>query len=386
MSMEDMGITVDRKQCKEFIEQVDTELFRIKKELTKLSGIPSFNPNSNPQVSKLIYSGNAFPTRFSNKTGEASTDKIALLEIGTHEAKLILEYRTLGKAKSTYLKKFATSSGIIHPSFNTVGAITGRFSSSNPNLQNIPRPKESFLGRVRSCFKPREGKLLFFVDYDQIEIRLGAHFSGDEKLRKAIRRKEDIHSRSCKNVFGITEQAKDWDLKRYIAKTLNFAMWYGAGPNTFKNTLLREAGITISIMEAVEYVEKYKAENPAMMNLFREIDNEVWEKEGITNPYGRYIKVPRSQSYIGVNYLIQSTAADVLKDAMLRVDKVIKGSRTNLILTIHDELVFELDKKDKELIPVIKETMEVLDLFSVPLTCSLSVGKDWGHKIKITGL
>lgn len=392
--MERLGVNVNIERCGELRAAAVDAVGHQKELLVKLSGDPKFNPNSNKQVAPFIYS-QVRCERFSDKTGAQSVDEVALLRARTDRALALLKYRKLKKAIGTYytpiIKRVTESdSCTIHPSLNSLGTITGRYSSNNPNLQNIPRPNEHWLVKhpaltqVRSYYVPRKGFWFFFVDYEQIEIRLAAHFSQEQHMLEAIRQGKDLHGETTKLIFKIDDSDPEWDVRRYLAKKLNFSILYGVGAQKFADSVLKDSGIKISLQEAARYISDFKSEHPAIVALFSKLDREALRTGGVRNPFGRFVLVEQWRTYTAVNYLIQSTAADILKLALIKLHRFLVAGqfKTRMILTVHDEVVFEVPPEEKHLFKKLPRLMEY-HKFSVPLTCSASWGKNWADKVKL---
>lgn len=381
MPMEEYGAMIDLKEVDALKIKTAKVLKELKTKLVELTGKPDFNPNSSAQVAAAIYNGSVKPTRFSRKTGKPKVDMVAILQQPSEVGILIAQYRKIAKARTTYLKNF--NKPILRVNFNQGGTRTGRFSSSGPNLQNIPRPSEdSLLGQMRKVFVARPGSKLLFIDYRQIEMRLAAHFSGEEHMLQAINDNIDLHDVTCKLIFNITPDHPDWIKLRYIAKTLNFAILYGTGAETFSFTVLKNTNgkMRISTYEAARYIGEYQSKHPKIMKMFGTVTNEVAKTGGVVNHYGRWMEVDPRKPYVGVNYKIQGTAADFMKMKMYPVASMLQGRRTKLFLTVHDELGFNLYKEDAKLVKPIVEVMQDNTTFSVPLTCSVSYGDNWHTK------
>lgn len=381
LPMEATGIRIDQHEVDRLKIVTTKEMQKLKDELVALTGDPKFNPNSAAQVAEHLYKGALKPQRFSKKTGAPSVDAIALLEQPSPLGTAVSKWRKISKARSTYLDNFDKE--FLRVSFNQGGTRTGRFSSSGPNLQNIPRPDESsLLGQMRRCFVARPGRRLIFIDYEQVELRLTAHFSQETHMLQAINNGEDLHGVTCKMMFDIDENHKEWKKKRYLAKTLNFAVIYGTGAATFRETVLKatDGEVWLDLMDAAIYISTYKEKHPGIEKLFSDVATEVANTGGVMNHYGRFLVVSQGKSYTGVNYKIQSTAADLMKMKMLYVADILKGKKTKLLVTVHDELIFDLHPDEKYLVKKLKKAMEELNEFSVPLTCSVSIGKNWHDK------
>lgn len=385
MPMEDYGMAIDLQEVTRLQIAVNAEIVTLRKKMLKVTGNPTFNPNSPKQLLKALQDEKVFyPTRWSLKTGNPKTDVVSLLQTPSELASLVLQHRKIAKAGSTYLDHFNRS--VIHATFNQNGARTGRFSSSEPNLQNIPRPKEdNLLGRMRACFTAREKRRLLFADYKQLQLRLAAHFSGEKHMIAAIRSGEDLHDKTCMQLFEITPSDKQWELLRYLAKTLNFSMLFGAGADKICLTVLKDTNgkIRVSLQDMANYVQRWKAKHPAIMKLFDDVHREVAMTGGVVNFYGRFMPVDRMKPYVGVNYKIQGTEADFMKLVMLRLGTLLADYKTSLCLQAHDELGFDWFADEKHIVKDIKRIMEDHKAFKVPLICSFSYGKNWFAKKKL---
>lgn len=403
LGMRKVGIKVDRKGVENLIQEAEEKFQLTVKELQEDLAYPDFNPLSPGQVAEVLSGGcesSEIPLSYfphvakRTATGAPSCDELSLLKEGSEYASKILIARKLRKAISTYLKpllKSITKTGTVHPQFNINQAITGRFSSSGGiNFQNLPRPGSTkkgrdILGKVRSCLVAREGHAFAFCDFDQIELRLAAHFSRDPLMLKAIKEGKNLHEETAKAMFLGYNKFSTPEKKRYyyIAKTINFAVLYGAGYYQVANTILLETSGSVRLTpdEAKMYLDSWWSIHPAIREFFDRIESEVRRTEGIQTPYGRFIPVNPDKAYTGVNYLIQSTAGEVMKDAMLKLRRL---DSVCLVATIHDELIFE--GKISELmkaLPFIHRSMEQLDRFSVPITCSIDVGFDWAKRKEV---
>lgn len=384
MGMEEYGALLNKEEVDRLAVATRKELAALRDKMVAITGDPKFNPNSNKQVmAALIKEGVFVPTRFSKDTGKPKADAIALLETPSDLGVLVAQHRQTSKAAGTYIKNF--SKPILRVSFNQCGARTGRFSCSGPNLQNIPRPKEGFLGQTRKCFIARPGCKLLFIDYEQIEMRLTAHFSEEEHMLEAILRGEDLHDKTCERTFSLKKSSPSWDLMRYMSKTLNFQVLYGSGPDKFRQTILKQSfgKIRISIQQAANYIEEWKSAHPKVMKLFDSTAIEIAKTGGVTNFYGRFMPVDPDKPYVGVNYKVQGTAADFLKKKMLIVAQFMLDKLSKLFLQVHDELVFNLVRQEIWIVQQLADLMEDRTTFKVPLTVSASYGQNWHDKKKI---
>jgi DNA polymerase-1 len=307
-----------------------------------------------------------------------------LLLDGREVARKIATYRTTTRAIKTYYMPILelAVNDFIHPGLNQLTAITGRFSCKKPNLQNQPRPGEGVLGKIRECYIPRSpNRSLVSIDYDQIEVRLTAHFSRQEHMITAINNNEDLHGITTTKLFGIDKTSDNWSLMRYLGKRLNFATIYGSGGKTFSNSVLEDTKGKVRLTEdqANEYIHKWWEIHDKVREFAYMLINEAALYGGIFTHGRRYIKAP-SRDYVLLNYFIQGSAADVIKQAMIKVFKLLKpyGNRALMVLQIHDELLFDIeDDLLDELIPKLVHTMEDRTSFSVPLTVSVGKGKNW---------
>ena len=390
ITMENRGLLIDEDLCLDLMARCTKDMQRSKGALRKVLKNPLFNPNSHQQVAQVFFTDEGRNPVALTPTGQPTTDKVAMLTLRDKyddtRAQLVMDWRKVAKARDTYLKRFLDDRdefGILRGYFNQSGTRTGRFSSSEPNLQNITRPSAKASGRLRDCFISRPNYRFICIDYDQIELRLGAHFAQVTNMLEAIHNGVDLHGDTAIRMFGVTPESEDWTTKRQISKTLNFAIFFGIGSEEFMNTLIRESEMYLSLYQAADFRKTYKDIYPEIDDYFETITQEVLETGGVTNPYGRFMETPRGKSYIGVNYKIQSTAADLIKERMLVCADLLRGKKSGLVAIVHDELIFEMHYEDKYLIPRLKKEMEELKKFSVPLTCSVAQAKRWGKKRKI---
>jgi len=298
----------------------------------------------------------------------------------------VLEYRQLAKLKGTYADALPElinpRTGRVHTSFNQAGAATGRLSSSNPNLQNIPIRTE--LGReIRAAFVPRQGSRLVVADYSQIELRLLAHFSRDAVLVEAFRRGEDIHTRTAAEVFGVPPLMVTPELRRN-AKAVNFGIVYGL------SAFGLAAQLGISRQDAQRYIDGYFARYAGVKRFIEATIEEV-RRTGVTRTlFGRERPIPDINSRIAnarafaertaVNTPLQGTAADLIKLAMIAIDAELRQRRlkTAMLLQVHDELVFEAPPEEiAEVSRLVKSAMESVHKLEVPLIADVSVGNNW---------
>jgi DNA polymerase-1 len=388
VDIERAGVRVDGPKLSARSHQVEQELAARGAQIYEMAG-EEFNINSPPQLSKILFDKLQLPTLKRNvKTKTASTAVEVLEELAlAHDMpRLILEWRALQKLKGTYIDALPQlvnpETGRVHTCFNQAVAATGRLSSSDPNLQNIPIRTE--LGReIRSAFVAEPGHVLISADYSQIELRVLAHLSGDEALIDAFRRAEDIHDRTAAKVFGGNSGLSDHELRRR-AKIVNYALLYGK--TSF--TLAKDIGVTQQA--AQEFINAYFAGFPSVRKFIDDLLQNGRDTGVVKTMFGRRRLVPDLTSRNGqiragaeryaVNFPIQGSAADILKRAMIDVHGALKqsASRARMILTVHDELLFEAPREAAdETVAIVREKMESAVVLKVPLTVDVGVGENW---------
>lgn len=386
--MERRGVLLDVDELRAQGKELEILLEKTREELFALAGGP-FNPNSTPQVREILYERLKLPVLERTKTGP-STDAQVLRDLAQyHEfpAKLIA-YRELEKLRNTYIEKLPQyvhpKTGRVHTSFNQTGTATGRLSSSEPNLQNIPAKTEVGVD-IRRAFVAPPGKVLIGADYSQIELRILAHLSGDAALIEAFQRGEDLHRRTAAVLFGVPLETVDSRM-RAIAKRVNFGIIYGITPYG----LSRDQGIPQE--EAKALIEKFFQAYPKVAEFVEKLVEEArttgYAKTllgrkrplpGLRNPERRGIGQDRRNA---INTPIQGTAADLMKLAMLRIHRAWKEGKlpAEMILQIHDELVFEVAEKDaEEAGKLVRELMEGVWELRVPLKVEVKIGRNWGE-------
>jgi len=323
------------------------------------------------------------------KTG-FSTD-IQVLETlrGSHEIiDRLIQYRTLSKLKSTYIDTLPMlvlpRTGRIHTSYNQTVVATGRLSSSDPNLQNIP-VRDEFGRKIREGFIPEEGWMMLSADYSQIELRLAAHLSGDETMMQAFREGIDIHARTAASVFGVDIGAITGDMRRQ-AKIINFPTIYGVSPYG----LSQQADI--SVKDAALFIQKYFETYPKFKKLIDDTIAFAREKGYVQTLLGRRRPVPdigstnqfvrEGAERVAINTPIQGTAADLIKAAMIQIQREIDRNkmRARMILQVHDELVFEVPPAEKDSFEkLVRLKMENALRLDVPIVVDMAWGKNWGE-------
>lgn len=386
-NMEKAGILVDKNVLGELSAKFADRLVKIDKEIYKMAD-GEFNIDSPQQLKVVLYdklglkpaSGRIKKGKTGLSTAASELEKLA----GMHPIiDLISEHRELAKLKNTYvdtLPKQADKADRVHSTFNQTITSTGRLSSSGPNLQNIPNKTE--LGReIRKAFVAPKGFLLVSLDYSQIELRLAAALTGEKHMIDAFLRGEDIHRQTAAEIFGIDQKDVTKDM-RQKAKTINFGVLYGMGAAGLA------AGAKMPRQEAEDFLARYYAAHPAIMEYVERTKALAYKTGYVETLFGRRRYVPEIKSFIpqvqaaaermAVNMPIQGTAADIIKMAMIEIDKNIINSDVRMVLQVHDELVFEI-KKDKEAKAVaeIKEIMENIYKLKVPLEVEVEIGERW---------
>lgn len=386
IDMEYTGVYVNPDKLKALSEYLRIKIAEEEEIIYKLAG-ERFNINSPKALSTILFERLNLPVLKQTRTG-ISTDSTVLEElIDKHEVvKHILEYRGLSKIKSTYADALISlinkKTGRIHTSFNQTITATGRLSSSEPNLQNIPVRTE--VGRkVREAFEAKDGYMLLSADYSQIELRVFAHLSKDITLINAFRNGEDIHTRTACEIFDITPDKVDSE-KRRLAKTINFGIIYGMGAFRLSKTL------GISRTQAQEYINRYFERISGVKKFINKTIEEARRNQCVKTILGRvrYLRninsksplVRQQEERMAVNTPVQGSAADIIKLAMINIYKKIRNTDIRMILQVHDELVFEVpeDKVD-ETTKLIKHEMENIINLSVPLVADIAVGKNWAE-------
>jgi DNA polymerase-1 len=386
--MEMDGVLIDKEYLGSLSKEFALELRKLEKKIYLLAG-EEFNINSPKQLSYILFEKLKLPVIEKTKTGY-STKEAVLRELAPNHKlpNLLIKYRELAKLKSTYTDALPllinSHTGRVHTSFNQTITATGRLSSSEPNLQNIPIRTE--LGRkIRKAFVPQKGYILLSADYSQIDLRVLAHISKDEALRNAFFKDEDIHSRTACEIFGLSKEEITPELRR-MAKTVNFGLSYGMSPFG----LSRDLGI--SLKEAEKYITKYFERYSGVKRYIEEIIEEAKKKGYVTTllKRRRYIPEinhpdPRLSNFAkraAINTPIQGTSADIIKVAMLQISERIKKEtpKTKMIIQIHDELLFEVPEDEAEKISrLAKEIMEGAIKLEVPIKVDIKMGQNWAE-------
>ena len=387
LKMEETGIGIDRKILAVLEKQIGGKLKNVESKIYKLSG-GNFNVNSPAQLAEVLFDRLQIKTKGIKKTsrGKLSTAASELEKLaGEHEViDLILQQRELQKLLTTYIKplgELADTQGRIHTTFKSLGAATGRMSSKDPNLQNIPVRGE-WGPSMRKIFRAGEGKKFLICDYSQIELRITAHLSGDKNMIEAFKKGEDIHINTAAYVFGVDKDKVDSTM-RFRAKALNFGIIYGIGSRAFADSA------DISYIEAQEFIQRY-FDVFSRVGIYMEAVKKKAHKVGyVETLFGRKRFLPDLNSpnpmlrsmaeRAAINMPAQGTAADIVKMAMVEADRRLKN--VSLLLQIHDELIWEGEASIiKNVAQEAKKILENVVQLDVPLKVDYIIADNWGEK------
>ena len=384
--MERRGIRIDLHAFSSFLNEVQTRLATLQTSIFKHAGM-EFNIRSSQQLAEILFDRLELASKRKTAGGQLSTASEVLEKLrGKHPIIAdILEFRSLEKMRSTYLEplpRLVDEHQRLHSHFNQMATATGRLSSSSPNLQNIPIRGE--MGeRMRACFIARQGCLLVGADYSQIELRVLAHFSGEENLLSAFRQEQDIHARTAA-ILNQKEVSEISSAERRNAKTINFGLLYGMGPQK----LARE--LAISLQEAREFIAIYFEQLPGIRQFYEQVETTVRKQGYVTTLAGRRRLLSgihsRNQNLaqqarrMAINTVVQGSAADIIKMAMLAVenDQDLKKMRAELILQVHDELLLEVPQEHAETAQKrLRQLMENVYTLRAPLRTDSAIGQNW---------
>jgi DNA polymerase I len=390
--MEHTGIRLDVPLLQGMSVQMAADLARLEREIYELAG-REFNIGSVKQLREILFDELKFKPK--SKTaikGEASTDQEtleALAKEGHALPQKLIEHRKIAKLKSTYVDALPAlvkaKTGRVHASFNQTVAATGRLSSSDPNLQNIPIRSE-LGGQIRQAFIPEEGWSLITADYSQVELRLLAHFSGDDNLRRAFTEDQDIHTLVAAQVFGVDMNAVTAEMRR-MAKTINFGIIYGMSAFGLAQRL------EISKEEAGKFIDAYFARYPTVLAYQDKLLADCRANGYVSTILGRRRAISGIRGFTtyknrnqpereAINMEIQGSAADLIKVAMVNLHRRFRGEnrQARLLLQIHDELVFEAPPEEaREIAALVRQEMTgaLSDRLRVPLGVDVGVGTNW---------
>jgi DNA polymerase-1 len=386
--MEMNGVKIDLDLLQEYSKEIEAQLQQKMDRIYGLAG-EVFNINSSQQLGKILFDKLKLPVVKKTKTG-ISTDVEVLTKLSLqHELPFeILGYRNLTKLKSTYIdalpKLIHPKSGRVHTSYNQTVTATGRLSSSDPNLQNIPiRGEEG--GRIRQAFIPEKGWSIVSGDYSQIELRLLAHLSQDQTLIKAFQNDEDIHARTASEIFGVPIEKVTPPMRRE-AKVINFGIVYGMSPYGLSQQLGTEPKIAQAYID--EYFKKYSGVQTYIEKSLEEARQKGYvitllrRRRYLPDIHSSAAAIRQASERMAINTPLQGTAADIIKIAMIRIQNRIEELNlfTKMIMQVHDELVFEIPEEElQKAISMIQNEMETVMELSVPLKVSLHSGKNWAE-------
>ena len=387
LAMERHGVLIDREKLEAQSQALGREILALEQQAFGAAGQP-FNLGSPKQIQEILFERQKLPVKKKTPSGQPSTDEDSLAELALDHPlpRLILEHRALAKLKSTYTDKLPKSinpaTGRVHTTYSQTTAVTGRLASNEPNLQNIPIRTPAGR-RIRACFIAPPGAKLMSADYSQIELRIMAHLSGDENLRRAFADGEDVHRATAAEVFGVPLTEVDADQRR-IAKVINFGLIYGMSSFGVAQNLSIDRGT------AQTYIERYFARYPGAKRYMDETRRRARELGYVETVFGRRLWLPELRSgapvrrqaaeRAAINAPMQGTAADLIKLAMIAVHRWLaeSGSRAKLIMQVHDELVLEVP--DAEVATVrerVRELMQAVHQLEVPLVAEVGVADNW---------
>ena len=382
------GVKIDIDLLRDFSKEIESQLLKKMEQIYGMAG-GVFNINSSQQLGKILFDKLKLPVIKKTKTGY-STDVGVLEKLSLHHdlPLEILGYRNLTKLKSTYIdalpKLCHPETGRVHTSYNQTVTATGRLSSSDPNLQNIPiRTEEG--NRIRQAFIPEKGWVMVSADYSQIELRVLAHLSQDETLIEAFEKDEDIHSRTASEIFGVSMESVTPSMRRE-AKVINFGIIYGMSAYGLSQQLKIEPKI------AQAYIDEYFKKYAGVRTYSQKSLEEARGKGSVTTLLNRRrylpeinsptIAIRQASERMAINTPLQGTAADIIKVAMIRIQNRLEEGllSTKMIMQVHDELVFEIPEEEiQKAVPMIQNEMETVMKLSVPLRVSIHSGKNWAE-------
>ena len=398
--MEMNGIKLDSKFLQRLSGEAEIDIKELESDIYRLSG-EEFNINSPKQMKEVLFEKMQLQPIMNKKNKSGLSTAAGELEkmLGQHPViEKIMQYREISKLQSTYLLALPElvnkKTGRIHTSYNQTIAATGRLSSVDPNLQNIPVKGEGMGSKIRQAFVAEKGYKLLSIDYSQIELRIVAHLAKDKKMLEVFKNNQDIHTKTAMEIFGVTAENATKDMRR-DAKTINFGILYGLSSFGLSSRIGE-----VSPGEAKAFIAKYFAAYPAVEQYIEQVKLQVNEEGFVRNELGRMRRFPEiksSQFFIraaaeraAVNFPIQSLAADVIKVAMINIDRLLNpqpstlNAECRMLLQVHDELVFEVREEKvgewaKKLIPLMENAIKL----SVPVTVEAKVGNNWGEMEKL---
>ena len=412
--MEATGITLDTEYTQDCINRINERLAQVEAKIFDMAG-KEFNIKSNLELGEAFHAIGIY-SNVKTEKGNESWSSEALAQINHPMAGLIRQYRALMKLSSTYLEPYVDKS-ILHTSFCNWGTVTGRLSSREPNLQNIPRnfinigdstlseeeleqvkgridaisPDASswldnevlstwnFMGdeyfneedrtqlAIRRMFVPRPGFKLLSVDYSQMEVRIFLSYVDTPAINELLNRSDvDFHSETAKVAFDITEDNPEFKYFRQMAKGITFGLIYGIGVEMLASQL------STTEREAKIYKERYLKEMPGSSEFINGVMKAVQQRGWVKNKFGRVYVIPKKQAYKGINYLVQGTSADILNERLVEINKYLSDKKSNMLLQVHDEIIFEISDEEEWIISDIKDLMQTNSL-GIPLFCDVEV-------------
>jgi DNA polymerase I len=388
IDMEKSGIKIDPALLNSLSREMSTEIDSIQKRIFFLAG-EEFNINSPKQLSTVLFHSLGLSPSKKTKTGFSTGMEVLEELAGIHELpREVLNYRSLTKLRSTYLDTLPSminqQTGRLHTSFNQTVTATGRLSSSEPNLQNIPVRGE-WGTRIRKAFITEPGNLLLSADYSQVELRILAHISADKGLIDAFNMDIDVHTRTASELYGVSLDKVTSEMRR-TAKTVNFGVIYGISAFGLSEAL------NIDRRDAEKYIRQYFDRHPGVRDYIKNILAGAKEKGYVKTLFGRKRPVPELNSHnkniqqqgerLAVNSPIQGTAADIIKIAMIHISENLRNQKLNarMILQVHDELLFEVPEPElKTVLEIVRNNMENVVMLSVPIKVDIGYGKNWAE-------
>jgi DNA polymerase-1 len=386
-AMERHGVLIDREKLEAQSQELGKEILALEQKAYDAAGQP-FNLGSPKQIQEILFERQKLPVKKKTPSGQPSTDEDSLAELALDHPlpRLILDHRALSKLKSTYTDKLPKSinpaTGRVHTTYSQTTAVTGRLASNEPNLQNIPI-RTAAGRRIRACFIAPPGAKIMSADYSQIELRIMAHLSGDENLRRAFADGEDVHRATAAEVFGVPLADVDADQRR-IAKVINFGLIYGMSSFGVAQNLGIDRGT------AQTYIDRYFARYPGARRYMDETRRRARELGYVETVFGRRLWLPELRSgapvrrqaaeRAAINAPMQGTAADLIKLAMIAVKHWLdeSGSHAKLIMQVHDELVLEVPGAEVGAVRErVRELMQAVHQLDVPLVVEVGVADNW---------
>jgi DNA polymerase-1 len=412
--MENRGIRIDRRYAAQAVEAIQARRDKVEKMIYAFTGYEFNILSSTKQITLAMDSIGIKPTRITEK-GNPSWNEEALVRTGSELGGLIAQYRNLSKLQSTYLEPY-TGTDEMHSVFKNWGTVTGRLSSANPNLQNLPRDFSRILGNIlthdeleelrarlkknkgaesdhwsddilqawsyigggklkddtteltpRRLVIPRDDYRMVSFDYSQMEVRMFLLYVGQPEMIALMKKEKiDFHGEAAKIAFKVTEDDPEFSFYRQAAKTITFGVIYGIG----KNKLAQDMGV--SPQQAQQYKNTYFANMKGSRQFFDRVVKTIETRGWVRNKYGRIYKVPNNWGYKAVNYLVQGTSADILSERMINIDEFLQPYKTNMLMQIHDEIIFEVHKDEIHIVPDIKKIM-----LANSLNMDLEVDMEW---------